>query len=219
EAIAPTDSGAPDATAVGPADAARVFGQAQQAWQAWRSGPPLPREVVRQMQDRFGAAAERLVERYPGAFRGSALDPGATRARMIELVTQVEQLAAQAPPPPAVPTQASPAAALATMLKEALASNTIGGRADDQTRRRAAQDTARTARAAWSRLGPVAGDEAAALERRFTAAARLFDDPRDERGGERGERGERSARGDRGERPGPRPPRPARNARPERGRV
>jgi len=213
-----TDGAQPASVPVEP-DAATVFGQAQQAWQVWRSGPPLPREEVRKMQDRFGAAAERLVERYPGAFRGSALDPGATRARMIELVTQVEQLAAQAPPPPAVPTQASPAAALATMLKEALASNTIGGRADDQTRRRAAQDTARTARAAWSRLGPVAGDEAAALEHRFTAAARLFDDPRDERGGERGERGERSARGDRGERPGPRPPRPTRNARPERGRV
>lgn len=189
------------------ADGASALSRAEQSWQAWRNGPPLPREIVRPMQDRFAAAVVTLLERHPDTFRQSTFDPHVTRARMTELVSQVEQLGApQASPQMAA--NVAPAAALATMLKEALAANTIGGRVDDQTKRRAAQETVRVARAAWSRLGPSAGDEAVELERRFTAACRKFDDPRDERG-DRGERGERGERGDRrGPRPqGARPPR------------
>jgi hypothetical protein len=115
---------------------------------------------------------------------------------MVELVQQVEQLGVPQQAPQAA-VQAAPAVALATMLKEALASNTIGGRVDDQTKRRAAQESVRVARGAWARLGPLAGPEAADLERRFAAACRRFDDPREERGD----------RGDRGDRRGPRPPR------------
>ena len=125
---------------------------------------------------------------------------------MTELVTQVEQLGSPQSAPQAS-MQVAPAAALATMLKEALASNTIGGRVDDQTKRRAAQETVRVARAAWSRLGPASGDDAADLERRFAAACRKFDDPRDERG-DRGDRGDRRGPRPQGARPqGPRPPR------------
>lgn len=174
-------------------DPAGVLSQAEQAWQAWRNGPPLPRDVVRPMQERFAVAAQTLLERYPDTFRGSAFDPTVTRTRMAELVQQVEQLGVPQQSPQAA-VQAAPAAALATMLKEALASNTIGGRVDDQTKRRAAQETVRVARAAWSRLGPVAGDDAADLERRFAAACRRFDDARDDRP-------------DRGPRRGPRPER------------
>lgn len=192
-----------------PTDAATVLARAEQAWQSWRSGPPLPREIVRPMQDRFATAAQVLLERYPEAFRQSAFDPHVTRARMTELVQQVEQLGSPQTAPHAA-VQVAPAAALATMLKEALASNTIGGRVDDQTKRRAAQETVRAARAAWSRLGPATGDEASDLERRFTAACRKFDDPRDERG-DRHERGDRGA--DRGERRGARPPRGPREQR------
>ena len=175
---------APAAEGDEPMDGATALRQAEQAWQAWRSGPPLPREIVRPMQERFVTAAQTLLERYPEAFRASMFDAEVTRARMTQLVQQVEQLGntSQAPQ---VAVQAAPAAALATMLKEALASNTIGGRVDDQTRRRAAQETVRSARAAWSRLGPAADDDAAELERRFTAACRRFDDPREERGGDR----------------------------------
>jgi hypothetical protein len=188
-----------------------ALASADQAWQAWRNGPPLPREIVRPMQERFAAAAQTLVERYPATFRNSAFDPDVTRARMTELVQQVEQLSSpQAAPQASM--QVAPAAALATMLKEALASNTIGGRVDDQTKRRAAQETVRVARAAWGRLGPMMGEDAAALERRFTAACRKFDDPRDDRD-DRGGRGDRGDRGDRGERRGPRPPRGPREQR------
>jgi hypothetical protein len=182
-----------------PTDGPAALVRADQAWQAWRNGPPLPREIVRPMQDRFAAAAQALLERYPDTFRQSAFDPHVTRARMTELVAQVEQLGGTQAAPQAA-AQVAPTTALATMLKEALASNTIGGRVDDQTKRRAAQETVRVARAAWSRLGPAAGDDAAELERRFLAACRRFDDPREERGDRSGDRG-----GDRGERRGPRP--------------
>lgn len=164
------------------ADGADVLRQAEAAWNAWRSGPTLPRELVAAMQERFGAAAAILRERYPAAFQGSLFDPSTIRARMQELVEQVEQLSQEAPRAQAAAVQAAPAAALATMLKEALASNTIGGRVDDQTKRRAAQESVRAARAAWSRLGPIVGEELVALDRRFQTAARRFDDPRDERG-------------------------------------
>ncbi|HTU99497.1 MAG TPA: DUF349 domain-containing protein [Luteitalea sp.] len=180
------------------ADGAAALSRAEQAWQSWRSGPPLPREIVRPMQDRFAVATQTLVERYPDQFKGSSLDPAVTRTRMTELVQQVEQLGAPQQAPK-VAVQAAPAAALATMLKEALASNTIGGRVDDQTKRRAAQETVRVTRAAWNRLGPVSGDDVADLERRFTAACRRFDDPREERGGGGDRRGPRPPRGPRQE--------------------
>ena len=173
-----------------------ALSRAEQAWQSWRHGPPLPREIVRPMQERFAVAAQALLERYPDTFRGSTLDPQVTRTRMTELVQQVEQLG-HAQQAPQVAVQAAPAAALATMLKEALASNTIGGRVDEQTKRRAAQETVRVARASWGRLGPAAGEDVADLERRFAAACRRFDDPRDERGGDR--RGPRPPRGPRQE--------------------
>ena len=41
------------------------------------------------------------------------------------------------------------------MLKEALAANTIGGKVDDDSRWRAAQEDVRQAQASWSRIGPV----------------------------------------------------------------
>ncbi len=198
------------------ADGAAALVQAEQAWQAWRNGPPLPREIVRPMQDRFATAAQALCERYPEAFRTSAFDPQITRTRMSELVLQVEQLGSPQTTQQAA-MQVAPATALATMLKEALASNTIGGRVDDQTKRRAAQETVRAARAAWNRLGPMAGDEAGDLERRFAVACRRFDDERGDRGdrAERGDRGgDRGDRGgDRGDRRGPRPPRGPREQR------
>ncbi len=176
-------------------DGPGALARAEQSWQAWRNGPPLPREIVRPMQERIATAAQTLLERYPDAFRNSSFDPQLTRARMTELVQQVEQLgSSQGAPQAAV--QVAPAAALATMLKEALASNTIGGRVDEQTRRRAAQETVRAARAAWNRLGPVTGDDVGELERRFTAACRRFDDER----GERSDRGPRNDRGERGDR-------------------
>jgi len=63
------------------------------------------------------------------------------------------------------------------MLKEALATNTIGGKVDEESRWRAAQEDVRQAQASWSRIGPVA-DEARrrALIDRFQSACRRIAD-------------------------------------------
>ena len=58
------------------------------------------------------------------------------------------------------------------MLKEALAANTIGGKVDVESRRRAAQEDVRQAQASWSRIGPVADDAKRALAERFQRAVR-----------------------------------------------
>jgi hypothetical protein len=70
----------------------------------------------------------------------------------------------------------SPAERLAARLKEALASNTIGGRASDDGRWRAAAEEVRQAKAAWSGLGAVPEDLRRALGDRFHRACRRITD-------------------------------------------
>ena len=70
----------------------------------------------------------------------------------------------------------SPTTRLAAMLKEALAANTIGGKVDDESRRRAAQEDVRQAQASWSRIGPVADDVRRALADRFQRAIKRISD-------------------------------------------
>ena len=62
------------------------------------------------------------------------------------------------------------------MLREALASNTIGGRGSDEGRWRAMGDDVRQAQAAWSRLGPVPGQAGRELTERFHRATNRFMD-------------------------------------------
>ena len=62
------------------------------------------------------------------------------------------------------------------MLKEALAANTIGGKVDDDSRFRAANDEVRQAQAGWSRIGPVPEEARRALADRFQRAIRRITD-------------------------------------------
>ena len=124
------------------------------------------------MTRRLVAARNRLVEAYPASFRGTDLDPEANRARREKLCVRVEALAAQSE------REESPLEltgdALARRLKEALATNTMGGRADSEARRRAERAEVESARAAWKRLGPVPGEAGEALEARFSEACARF---------------------------------------------
>ena len=71
---------------------------------------------------------------------------------------------------------ASSSQALAAMLREALASNTIGGRAGEESKWRALGEDVRQAQAAWSRLGPVPDEAGRQLADRFhRACGRFFD--------------------------------------------
>jgi hypothetical protein len=92
---------------------------------------------------------------------------------MEALVKKVEDLVVSLNGPAASPdADASPASRLAAMLKEALAANTIGGRAGDDSRWRAAAEEVRQAQAAWSRIGPVPDAVRRQLLDRFQRASR-----------------------------------------------
>jgi hypothetical protein len=75
------------------------------------------------------------------------MDPESNRKRMEALVTKVEALAESlSGKPQAAEAESSPTTRLAAMLKEALAANTIGGKPDDDSRLRAAQEELRQVR-------------------------------------------------------------------------
>src|SRR6476660_9007492 len=96
---------------------------------------------------------------------------------MEALVQRMEELARSLAGPAAGNDAAvSPTTRLAAMLKEALAANTIGGKVDDDSRFRAANDEVRQAQANWSRIGPVPEDTRRALADRFQRAIRRITD-------------------------------------------
>jgi hypothetical protein len=58
------------------------------------------------------------------------------------------------------------------MLKDALAANTIGGKADSDARLRAAAEDVRQAQSSWSRIGTVPEEARRQLTDRFQRAIR-----------------------------------------------
>ena len=109
------------------------------------------------LDQRFAAAFERLrdspargIRRHrPRSRRESPADGSARRA------CRRARGIASAGPSSTDDAALSPTTRLAAMLKEALASNTIGGKVDEDSRARAAQEDVRQAQASWSRIGPV----------------------------------------------------------------
>ena len=84
-------------------------------------------------------ALERLLAAYPDAFRGTELDVDANRQKMVKLCERVEGfLTDVAATPRRARRRRSP-----TMLREALASNTIGGRAGEESKWRAMAEDVR----------------------------------------------------------------------------
>jgi len=113
---------------------------------------------------RFAAARARVVAAHPDAFRGTDLDPENNRKRMEKLATRMEALIDEL-----LPKRAESTADMVAQLRNALASNTIGGKEAAQEKWQAASTEIDAAREAWQRLGP-AGDETAALTERFEKA-------------------------------------------------
>ena len=132
-------------------------------------------EQARAIETRFAVAFAAVLARWPAAFSDTDLDPEANRKRMESLVRRVEDLATSVVGPVAAAagdTALSPTIRLAAMLKEALASNTIGGKVDDDSRWRAAMEEVRHAQENWSRIGLVPHDTRRALTDRFQRAIR-----------------------------------------------
>jgi hypothetical protein len=129
---------------------------------------------------RFAAAFDRVVAGWPQVFGGTDLDPEANRLRMEALVRRVETLASSLAGPiaPGGDGTLSSTTRLAAMLKDALAANTIGGKIDEDSRRRAAQEDLRLAQASWSRIGVVPEPARRALTDRFQRACRQIAEQR-----------------------------------------
>jgi hypothetical protein len=148
-------------------------------WQHELALRGVDRERAAQLDDRFAAAFNQLVAKQPTAFAGTDLDPDANRKKMESLVKRMEELAntvGSSSANAAADAAMSPTTRLAAMLKEALAANTIGGKADDDHRLRAATEEVRQAQANWSRIGPVPDDARRSLADRFQKAIRRISD-------------------------------------------
>jgi hypothetical protein len=116
------------------------------------------------------AALERVMSAHPEAFVSTELDVEANRQKMERLCARVEALTAETAAAQA-PTGSQ---ALAAMLREALAANTIGGRAGEESKWKSMADDVRQAQASWNRLGPVPGDVGRTLTDRFHRAVNRF---------------------------------------------
>jgi hypothetical protein len=147
-------------------------------WQAEIAARGVDRDRALALDDRFAKAFAAVLERWPSVFAGSDLDPDANRKKMETIVQRIEALAKSLGGPAAAGGDAalSPTTRLAAMLKEALAANTIGGKADDDSRFRAAADEVRQAQATLSRIGPVPDQVRRALADRFQRATRRIAD-------------------------------------------
>jgi hypothetical protein len=159
EALLPSDAGA-----AAPEDLAQ---RVQSVLQRFRQGTPAAPADEEALGARLLATRNQLIELYAGSFRGTELDPETSRHKKEKLCAKLEALASSLTP--ARPESLS-GADLARRLKEALASNTMGGVQDPEARRRAARQEVLAARTAWARLGPVPGEPGAALEERFRTA-------------------------------------------------
>jgi hypothetical protein len=136
----------------------------------WDQAPVLAKAQGEPLAERFATALAATIGAHPDAFKGTELDPEAARKRMEQLCQIVEGFAGEEK----AAEQLSPAAILATQLREALAANTIGGRADDEARWRNGAEEVRKAQAGWRRLGPVPDAVGREMEDRFQRACNRF---------------------------------------------
>jgi hypothetical protein len=116
------------------------------------------------LAERRQQALARLLEAQPEALRGTDLDPSTNLSRMEKLCQRVE---AQLVQPQAT-------GSLAERLREALASNTMGGKGQAEAKWREATAEVEAAQAAWKKLAPVPGAEAESLRKRFRSACDRF---------------------------------------------
>jgi hypothetical protein len=135
----------------------------------WRQAPELAGPKAAELNERFFAARDLLIEAHPQAFAGTDLDPEANRAKRAKLVARMEALL-QASAGPAADSFAS----LADRLKEALATNAMGGRSAIEARWREAANEVEQLQAAWKRSGPVPGQSGRELDERFKKACDAF---------------------------------------------
>ncbi|HXT69053.1 MAG TPA: DUF349 domain-containing protein [Vicinamibacterales bacterium] len=160
---------AADASAL-PADLAA---QVQQQRTTWNRAVPIPVAEAKVLAERWQTALKSLIQKHRDAFKGTDLDPDAAKHRLEKLIARVETYLEDAPEPM---NGMSATEALAAKLRSALASNAMGKSSNEEAKWRAAAEGVKEAQAAWARLAPVAGSDAAELEGQFREACRRVND-------------------------------------------
>jgi len=200
---APASAEVAPVAAAPPASPEEMVGRLRAGLERWRRMRGLPPEQMGPLNTRFFAAFDRALKAHPGAFQGTSLDAEANLKRMQDLVAKVEKLAPSAGSAPDT-SGLTPGERLASMWREALATNTMGGRIADESRARAAAEEARRAQAAWQRLGYVPEPERRRLQQAFDRACRAIfsargaDGPTGPEGRDRRPGGDRPRGGGRG---------------------
>jgi hypothetical protein len=166
----------PDPDAAPPADEA-VLAELRRLKTAWLHAPSVPREAGVALTQRFEQALSAVIAARPATVGATEFDVAANRRRLEDLVGRAERLVGPAASREAV----SPAALLATQLREALAANTIGGRVDDESKWRSAEHELRQLQSAWTEIGFVPDAELRPLATRFQRASQRFYDQREHR--------------------------------------
>jgi hypothetical protein len=158
--------------------AARV----QELRTTWNRSVPIPAAGMKPLAERWETAFRQLVEKRADAFANTELDPARSREKMLKLVERVEALLDAGQESQAA---LSPTEQLAAKLRSALASNAMGGRANEQAKWRSAVGTVREAQASWNRLVPVPGPDGEAMTARVEQACRrVLDEARQHGGGD-----------------------------------
>lgn len=148
----------------------------QRIWNSWKSAGPLP-EAGSEIGVRFEAEVAARVLDAPTAFTGTELDPTVSGKKRGKIVARLESILGELEGQKPV---GEPLESLAQRLKDALASNTIGGgrRREPALDWRQAADEVSRLRASWAKTAPVPGEEGRALSERFEQACRSFADLR-----------------------------------------
>jgi hypothetical protein len=146
----------------------------------WNAATPLPRDILLPLKERIESALVTFARRNPDVVHGSELDVDTNIHRLESLCNRAEHLAGSDADSGSETT--SPAAILASQLREALAANTIGGRGDAESRRRAIEHEARQLQNAWDAVGFVPESLARPLADRFRRALRRSVDQPERRG-------------------------------------
>jgi hypothetical protein len=136
----------------------------------WNQSTTAVRQGADPLSGRFFSAMERLLTTFPESFKGTELDVDASRQRMEKLVTRLESFVAENE------TRPESSQDLAARLREALASNTIGGRAGEEAKWRTMAEEVRSAQSSFARLVPVPGETGKELSERFHKACNRFFD-------------------------------------------
>ncbi|MDY0004099.1 MAG: DUF349 domain-containing protein [Polyangia bacterium] len=144
-----------------------------EAWDGWKALSPVPTSEDAPTRARFDALVLRAIEGHRAGFLGTMLDPMLTAQKMEGLCVKAEALAAEVASlrssKQAGDIDPGDAEAMAAALKEALAASAF--RKDFQQ-----EDAARmyeqssSLRRSFERLGPLPGEEGAALAARFEKA-------------------------------------------------